>query len=131
MLPVLSIRLSDTQMESLSSVAKENSTTISNIVISKLFPDYNTGNNLSNELSIPDVLKRVKKLESGSLFSIPELFSQPESEHSTYPEWKKYTNTISIGRTFRIASKDQDSAVSELVDFVEKKSGESAVYRRK
>lgn len=120
-MPILSLRLSDAEYKELTILASEDHTTLNDYVKSKLFQ-----NNVPQEniLTLNIVIEKIKeKYNSGDKFSIPDLFDEEE--------WKRFTNTVSIGRTFRILSKQKDSIVSDIVIFVEKKSGHSAVYQVK
>mgnify|MGYP001893934713 CR=1 FL=1 len=86
-----------------------------------MFP--NTSAKTCNSLTHTEILNRLPKYVSGTLISIPDLFTEDE--------WSSFDNTVSIGRTFRIAVKNPKSTVGQAVDFVEKRSGYSAVYRVK
>ena len=94
---------------------------INGYILSQLFGDSVSTNN--NLLTHKMILDKLKNYESGTLFNIPELF--------TKTQWDLFSNTVSVGRTFRIAEKDKNSLVSKKVIFVEKKSGYPAVYKVK
>lgn len=119
-MPILSLRLTDEELQCIVNLASQKSLTTNEYVKSILFPHSQCLNALSHEL----ILKRIKeKYKRGDKFSIPDLF--------TREEWQSFTNTISIGRTFRILSKNSNSPVYQTVSFVEKKSGFPAVYEVK
>ncbi|MDD3306525.1 MAG: DUF1413 domain-containing protein [Acetobacterium sp.] len=117
----LTVRLSKEQMQQLEEAAAKKKQSVSVYVIEQLSLNRELG---ENTLTQEEVLDRVDiKIESGKSFTIPDLFD--------LEEWQKFTNTVSIGRVFRIASKKPNSAVSKVADFIEKKSGKPAVYRKK
>lgn len=120
-MPILSLRLSDAEYKELTISATKNNTTLNDYVKSILFQNHVPQENI---LKLNIVIEKVKEqYNSGDKFSIPDLFDEEE--------WKGFTNTVSIGRTFRKLSKQKDSIVSDIVNFVEKKSGHSAVYQVK
>lgn len=120
-MPIISLRLSDAEYKELTDSASEYHTTLNDYVKSRLFQ-----NNIPQEniLKLSKIIEKInEKCDSGDKFSIPDLFDEED--------WNSFTNTISIGRTFRKLSKQKDSIVSNIVNFVEKKSGHSAVYQVK
>lgn len=120
-MPILSLRLSDAEYKEIKTLATENNATLNDYVKSKLFT-----HNISQEniLKLDIVIERIKEqYNTGDKFSLPDLFDEEE--------WAKFTNTVSIGRTFRKLSKQKDSIVSNIVIFIEKKSGHSAIYQLK
>lgn len=118
----LTIRVTKSQRKELESEAQKNGFgSINSYILSLIFPNDNT-NNISS-LTHEEILNRLQNYSPGTLISIPDLF--------TPNEWNSFDNTVSIGRTFRIAVKNPKSAVAQAVDFVEKRSGHSAVYRVK
>lgn len=120
-MPILSLRLSDAEFNQITTSALEKSMTTNEYAKSVLFP-HNTVS--ANTLCHNVILQRIKeKYKTGDTFSIPDLFTQEE--------WQNFTNTVSIGRTFRILSKQESSCVHNAVSFVEKKSGYPAVYKVK
>lgn len=117
-MPILSLRLTDAEIEEITTIASKKSMTANEYVKSILFP-HNAGS--SNTLSHNIILQRLRaKYKKGDTFSIPDLFTQDE--------WKSFTNTVSIGRTFRILARKENSPVYNVVEFVEKRSGYPAVY---
>lgn len=117
-MPIVSIRLTDEQMLQISTNAISAHMSTTDFIKSKLFPEENQH---EHQLTLEMVLFKISELKSGDLFEIPNLFS-PEV-------WRSYTNTVSIGRSFRIESKKPNSLISSKVVFIEKKSGHSAVYQ--
>lgn len=117
-MPTITIRLTEGQKKELELNAAANYQNISEYVISQLFPNTVSS---TNSLTHQDILTEVAKLPSGTHFSIPDLFPTT---------WGTYDNTVSAGRTFRIAEKTMGSAVSQAVTFISKKSGEAAIYRK-
>ncbi|MGL4449937.1 MAG: hypothetical protein ACRCTZ_01950 [Sarcina sp.] len=119
----LTIRLRKSQKKYLEDEAVKNGfNSVNSYILSILFPEEtkNSNRTASTSLTHQEILDRLKKYPSGTKISIPELFSSKE--------WINFDNTVSIGRTFRIAAKNPSSAVSQVVDFFEKRSGYPAVY---
>lgn len=117
-MPTISIRLTEDQKSELDRLAAESSQNITEYILSMLF----TSDSSSNLLTHKQILNEIAKLPHGKEFTIPDLFPNT---------WDTFTNTISVGRTFRIAQKTENSAVNIAVDFVSKKSGSPAVYKKK
>lgn len=118
----LTLRVTEEQKKEIESAMMKNGFgSINSYILSCVFPNIDTNN--SSSLNHQEILNRLQNYESGTLISIPDLFTEDE--------WKSFDNTVSIGRTFRIAVKNSNSAVAQAVDFVEKRSGHSAVYRVK
>lgn len=118
----LTIRLTSCQRKDLEKRTQENGFgSINSYILSLIFPNTIVKN--YRHLTHQEILNRLKQYESGSLFDIPSLFTESE--------WQSFDNTISIGRTFRMASKKSGSNIANAVDFVEKRSGYAAVYRVK
>ena len=121
----ITIRASETQLNELKERAAEKNMTLSEYILTQLFPndieiDLEAA---ENQLTIARVIHEITtKVSIGEEFQIPSLFPTEI--------WHKFTNTVTVGRTFRISSKDPQSAVSKVVDFVRKDSGSPAVYRR-
>lgn len=121
----ITIRASEAQLSELKERAAASNMTMSEYVLTQLFPsdikvDIEAA---ANKLTIARVIHEITaKIPAGEEFSIPDLFSGEE--------WRQFTNTVAVGRTFRISSKDPQSAVSKVVEFVRKDSGSPAVYRR-
>lgn len=116
----LTVRLKKKQMDQLEKTAADHNKTVTEYVIERLeLNDPVSENTLTQE----KVLERIEKLRQGETFSLPDLFDPKE--------WEKFTNTVSVGRVFRITSKKKNSAVSRVAEFVDKKSGNPAVYKRK
>lgn len=121
-MPNVSIRLSDIQYQQMMSEALESGCSLSDHLKRKLFPaEFQT--NTDNELTLESVMQEVSKLKSGQTFEIPSLFPKEI--------WRNFTNTVTIGRKFRIETKNEASFISQKVEFIEKKSGHSAIYRVK
>lgn len=118
----LTIRVTKSQRKELENEAQKNGFgSINSYILSRIFPNATTNNHRS--LTHQEILNRLQNYAPGTLISIPDLFTEDE--------WKLFDNTVSIGRTFRIAVKNPNSSVAQAVDFVEKRSGYSAVYKVK
>lgn len=118
-MPVISIRLNEQQFKEIQKkMQDEGFDNISNYVETKI---CSNSKDKENVLTIDEVIKRIKDKEKNSTFSIPSLF--------TNEEWGSYTNTVSIGRIFRLNSKKPNSRVSKYVEFVGKKKGQAAIYK--
>ncbi|MDF2844747.1 MAG: hypothetical protein K0R00_3173 [Herbinix sp.] len=120
-MPVISVRVTNEEYAKIiSDAVKSNS--VSEYVHDKLFPESISSITSSRALTIAEVLEKIKtQHKSGDTIEIPELF--------TSEEWATFNNTVSIGRMFRIASKNNRSEVAKTVRFVEKKSGQAAKYQ--
>ncbi|MBR0484502.1 MAG: DUF1413 domain-containing protein [Oscillospiraceae bacterium] len=118
-MPVISLRVSQKQYDTLQKEANQNNMPVYAYIMNKLFPLSVS----SDKLSIEQVMKRISSLKSGEEFTIEKLYT-PE-------EWNIFSNKETIGRIFRQQSKIPDSCVDQTVEFVQKVSGKSAVYRKK
>lgn len=120
-MPVISIRVTNEEYAKIISDAANGYNSVSEYAHDILFPESIKSASPS-ELTQKEVINRIKNTRcKGDLVRIPELF--------TSEEWGSFSNTITVGRLFRIASKNPDSEVSKIVEFVDKKSGDSAIYR--
>ncbi|GAA0765122.1 hypothetical protein GCM10008908_01180 [Clostridium subterminale] len=119
-MPVISIRVTEEQKSELErKVAENNMSSINSYILSCILPNNASTN--KNLLTHKMILDKLENYKSGELFNIPELFPKAE--------WDSFSNTVSVGRTFRLAEKEKNSLVSKKVIFVEKKSGYPAVYK--
>ena len=117
---IISIRCSDSQEKVLQERAQRNNQTVSEYIFGELFPCVTVS---ESYLTHAEILKKVDLLQQGELFSIPSLF--------TSEQWDSFENTVSIGRTFRIAEKKSGNIISDKVKFIEKKSGMAGGYQKK
>lgn len=93
----ITIRASETQLNELKERAAEKNMTLSEYILTQLFPndieiDLEA---VENQLTIARVIHEIKtKVSIGEEFQIPSLFPTEI--------WQKFTNTVTVGRTFRI-----------------------------
>ncbi|MCI6277711.1 MAG: single-stranded DNA-binding protein [Clostridium sp.] len=121
-MPVISIRVTEEQkLELERKLSESNMSSLNSYILSLILPNSVSTN--KNLLTHKMILSKLQNYKSGESFNIPELFSKTE--------WDSFSNTVSVGRTFRLAEKDKNSLVSKKVIFVEKKSGYPAVYKVK
>lgn len=117
-MPILSIRVSEGQLDYLEDEANFSNMTVSEYVLSRC--------NLHSldKLLLSDVIERAINLRRGVEFSIRDLYEKDE--------WEEFTRAskLSVGRIFYLSTKEGRFELSSKVEYLKKDSKNRATYRR-
>ncbi len=118
-MPNINVRVTDEILLEIQQLAKAENLTITDFLLFKSLPNYGT-----NILTVNMVLDRVKELEKGKVFAIPDLF--------TDEEWCKFSrgSRISTGRKFYEHLKHNENNFQKEVRFLKKNTANLALYKK-
>ena len=118
-MPNINIRLSDEQLTNLKKLAANENTTVTDFILKHCGLSTNT-----NDLSINDVILKIKKLPVGTKFSLKSIY-----DYDTWASFNK-NSKISTGRIFFKSYQKNDFGLQQIVKFLGKSTSNLAMYER-